>query len=567
MKNVFELPSDFSLLWRDYTTKQAAQPNSFLRTDLNLNFLVRALSMSTSDEATVRSVLLALNTDSETITYRQAILADLLNNPDLTERLVNILEQIQLLDNYLITPRYKENPLQQLAWRLGELQRYVEIVTEFYETLMQAGGRLSSDGLKTLRNLIRNLYESDILKELREELPQLLPRVRSIRSITIGLNLNAELKPLAVTLLDVHTEPFTGTNFMTRFFNRETETDMQSKQRLHTLHPEILRDNSTLARVNSGENAPRFLQLMLDLAQITSDISEPIVQDLRKYTRVHSRFLLALKDDLAFYLGAVGLMTKIKQAGLPLCQPEILPVEAREMHLESLYNINLCIQRILNTDGDAGHIVGNDAHFDDEGRIFILTGPNQGGKTTYTQAIGLAQILAQAGLHVPAKSARLSPVDGIYTHFATEENASLEAGRLGEEARRLHEIFASVTRHSLVLLNESLASTSATESLMLARDVVRALRLSGVRGIFATHLHELASDADELNQETDGESHIISVVSQVITGENNGNTIQRTYVIKPGPPNNRSYALELAAKYGISYEQLREMLAKRNLAD
>jgi DNA mismatch repair ATPase MutS len=192
----------------------------------------------------------------------------------------------------------------------------------------------------------------------------------------------------------------------------------------------------------------------------------------------------------------------------------------------------------------------------------VLTGPNQGGKTTYTQAVGLAHVLAQAGLFVPGERARISPADSIYTHFPVEERPDMESGRLGEEAQRLNDIFTRATRYSLVLLNESLASTSPGESLYLARDIVRTLRVLGARAIYATHLHELAADCDSLNAETPGDSQIVSLVSIVQEGGGTGE-ITQTYHIIPGPPRGRSYARELAARYGISYEQLIEMLRAR----
>ncbi|MBZ0288083.1 MAG: DNA mismatch repair protein MutS, partial [Anaerolineae bacterium] len=145
--------------------------------------------------------------------------------------------------------------------------------------------------------------------------------------------------------------------------------------------------------------------------------------------------------------------------------------------------------------------------------MFIITGPNQGGKTTHIQAIALAQVLFQAGLYVPGCSARISPVDGIYTHFPVEERPSAEAGRFGEEAQRLSEIFAQATRHSLILLNESLSSTAPGESLYLARDIVRCFRLLGVRAAYTTHMHELAANLDEYNMQTPGDSKVVSLVA------------------------------------------------------
>ncbi|MGC1376260.1 MAG: hypothetical protein WA821_08560, partial [Anaerolineales bacterium] len=204
-----------------------------------------------------------------------------------------------------------------------------------------------------------------------------------------------------------------------------------------------------------------------------------------------------------------------------------------------------------------GVIIQNEACFGPDGRIFILTGPNHGGKTVFTQAVGIAQVLFQAGLYAPAETARISPVDGLYTHFAIEEKSMQGMGRLSEESKRLSDIFQGVTQHGLVLLNESLASTSSGESLYLAQDIARALRLFGARAIFATHLHELAESVESINQEVAGDSRLVSLVAEVDAQADDSNGIAlRTYKIKPGPPKGHSYAKGIAVRYGISFEQL-----------
>ena len=292
----------------------------------------------------------------------------------------------------------------------------------------------------------------------------------------------------------------------------------------------------------------------------------PIAQALRRYVNINGRQLVGLLEEIAFYLGAIRLIQHLRACGLPLCRPAVLPQEARDCQMQGSYNLNLALRMApLPKSRDLGQeIVLNDVNFSDEGRIFILTGPNRGGKTTYTQAVGLAQVMMQTGLFVPSKQAAMSPVDAIYTHFAVEERPDQEAGRLGEEAMRLSRIFDEATRYSLLLFNESLASTSASESFYLARDVVRVVRLLGARAIFSTHLHELAADIDSINSETEGDSKVISLVSMVsIEDSPDGDRVRRTYHIVPSPPMGRSYAREIAVRYGISFEQLKEQLSAR----
>ena len=165
----------------------------------------------------------------------------------------------------------------------------------------------------------------------------------------------------------------------------------------------------------------------------------------------------------------------------------------------------------------------------------------------------------------------MSPVDAVFTHFPVTEHPELEAGRLGEEAKRLGGIFAEATPHSLILFNESLSATSHGESLHLNRDVVRALRRLGARSVMTTHLHELAAEADRLNREPPDDNGVVSLVSQVQEaggGQGCGSGhVRRTFRIEEGPPAGCSYAGEIASQYGISYEQLEGLLRKRGLLD
>lgn len=561
--------SAFSLLWPTGYPHPPSQRDTFVVTDLNLTRLIRSLSLSPLYEANVRGILLLLTTDIDTIRYRQAVLADLLQNPELIKDLTVLLEEIIALEGYLTTPQWKDNVLRQVAWRLSELERYIDTVLSLDEILSRVGGKLQSRAFQQLRKSIRATVESEMFQHLQQELPELLPRIRAIRSITVAINLDADMRPISAALLEVQTDRFINKSMMSRLFgklrrNKDSENEEENEM-LGKLHNARRIKGVSEEQIElRNRNSPFMPKLFKDLSELLDETSRPIAKALQKYTQINSQPLIALKSDIAFYLGAIRLIERLHDAGLPMSQPEPLPMIQRENHLEGLYNINLALQHMGK--GDAQDIVGNDMQFGDSGRIFILTGPNQGGKTTYLQAVGLAQILFQAGLHVPATSACMSPVDAIYTHFATEERPNLEAGRLGEEARRLNTIFQHATRHSLLLLNESLSSTAASESLYLAQDVVKALRLLGVRAVFATHLHELAASVDTMNSETEGDSKIMSVVSQVqIERENNGQQVRRTYKIIASPPMSKSYAIELAARFGISFKQLTDMLKERDV--
>ena len=182
-----------------------------------------------------------------------------------------------------------------------------------------------------------------------------------------------------------------------------------------------------------------------------------------------------------------------------------------------------------------------------------MTGPNRGGKTTLTQAIGLVFLMAQAGLYVPAESCSFSPADNIYTHFPADENKTVDLGRLGEESQRMSRIFAEATGESLLLFNESLATTSFAEGLYIAKDVVKALRYLGARTIFNTHMHELAMSAEEVNRQIKGDLKVASLITGIHEGK-------RSYKIFLAPPEGVSYAQDIARKYGVTFDQLTEKI-------
>jgi DNA mismatch repair ATPase MutS len=310
---------------------------------------------------------------------------------------------------------------------------------------------------------------------------------------------------------------------------------------------------------------PMMVPLFADLARVMRKTTAPVAKQLKCYSEIQGRMFTALRNDLIFYLGAVHLLRSLMEHGLPVCRPDIAPQIDRRCEVSDSYNLNLALHMIEQDSILPDGITLNEIKIGRDGRILILTGPNRGGKTTYMQGIGLVQLLAQIGCYVPGTSALISPVDQIYTHFPLEEQPDADTGRFGDEAARIAKIFEQVTRNSLVLLNESLSSTSLGESLYLAQDIVRILRRLGARAIFSTHIHELAERAGEMNASTPGDSQIASIVSSPleIDPQISAVGIRRSYKVEFRPPLGLSFAREIAARYGISYEQLEKALMER----
>jgi DNA mismatch repair ATPase MutS len=273
---------------------------------------------------------------------------------------------------------------------------------------------------------------------------------------------------------------------------------------------------------------------------------------------------------MSFYLSAARLAAELRGAGLPLCRPEVAPAEERACAIEGIYSLELALR--LRTEprerpGDVGlaaAIVPNDVSFGPGPRLALVSGPNSGGKTTYTRAVGQAQALFQAGLLVLGRAARISPVDGIFTHFAAGERSDLGRGRLAQELERLAEIFRRASPQSLLLLNEPLTSTDHASARALGGELLAGLWLLGARTIFVTHLHELVDDALALDA-AGAEPLVKSLVAAVAPHEGNGAEPAPTYKIVPGRPQAAGYAAELARQYGLDAAQIARTLRERGV--
>lgn len=550
-----------SLLYPDISRYQPKQITNTTKwtADIDLDPLVGNLSIDTKYRDAIRQLLTHLTTSEVIIRYRQDILGELLEHPNLVAGLRDVLDIIALLSDYSRASQWRESQLRLIAWRVSELESYIQCIMQLNSLMTQTSTDFKSEGLSALHQVVKMIINDPLFQQLQEELPVLAKEIRNVTSITIGVNLDDHLRPTEATLVSINTERFVGSSFVRRLFGGVTRNS--EYEGLSDLHSAVkaLQSQSFNASLQD-KDAPLLVPLFHDLAEILEQSSRPVARALTRYMSINSTFLLHLEMEIAYYLGAVQLIQTIRACGLPMCRPAILPIDAREYHVSEIYNISFALRTLVNNQPcDLSRaIVRNDVHFDDTGRILILTGPNRGGKTTYAQAIGVAQILMQAGLYVPGTLASMSPVDGIYTHFASVEKPESGAGRLGEEAQRLHWIFSEATQFSLILLNESFSSTSARESFFLARDVVLAIRLLSGRAIFATHLHELAADVDAMNAEVEGDSNVVSMVSAVEVDETDesGENARRTYKIIPGPPMGQSYAREIAVQYGISLRQL-----------
>lgn len=516
--------------------------------DLGLAMIIRALDYDGRSARFVAATLAELCDNPAVIAYRQDALDDLLRLPDLAARCAALLPQLATLASAGQASRWSDMiPLVQIGDRLAELDSYVTCVEGLSEALDAAAAELRSDALLGLREFLAGTRADPEYQRLAGELPQLRASLDAAGSVTLGINLDGQLRPDSATLLSINPGRFAGKGTLfERLFGDRAGAD-------------ALRGISALFKAEEGRQREPEHELFRDLNRLLERIALPIADALANYARVNGAPLAGLAPELAFYLGAARLAAELRAAGLPLCQPALAPADERACQVEDAYNLDLAL-RLRLAEGAATlrqKVVTNRVAADASAPIAIVTGPNSGGKTTYTRAIGQAQVLAQAGLLVPGSSARISPVDSIYSHFAAPERADIGGGRLAEELERLAQIFSQATRHSLILLNEPLASTDHAAARALCRDVLAGLQLLGARAVFVTHIYELADDA--------ALPGVISLTAGVSAIEQNGDAPVPSYSIGPGRPQVAGYAAELARRHGLSRDQIAATLRKRGI--
>ena len=513
-------------------------------TDLGVQDLAQYFDLSFISEHRIARRLSRPVDDVNEIVARQDVFRDLREHADLCEAFRSVIPKVDELSAFATTRRESGSILEQTIWRLGELELFTECV-DILGSAFERTRQLSSTRLSGVATRISEIRSRPEFLRLRSELPDMRAGLLQRQSLTLGVNLDERLRPVEVAVLSVNAERFRERSIIGRLFGTSGSFSTDSTVFATPLPPEI---------TASARGKVPLSPLFQELETLIGDSLRPVQRTLRRYVDLNTAVLNGLRGDAAFFLGAIHLAETLEHNGIAVCIPEIVRTGDDEVH--DMVNLHLAMRFVR---GESGRPVPNSFSFRRDARFFVLTGPNQGGKTTFTQAAGLLYLMAQNGLFVAARSARIRPTDRIETHFPSAEAGRLDTGRLSEETARLSGLIDVITGGSIVLLNESLSSTGPHEAAVLAEELLRVFSSLGVRGVFATHLHDLAESVCEDRHAYQG------LGSLVAEAEISGDRAERTYRIREGSPDGSSYARDIAVRHGLSYEQMVERLAERGI--
>jgi hypothetical protein len=400
-------------------------------------------------ELASKCLLLSLS-DPEAIRYRQRVLADCLEQPAIVRQMYELAIEALESKRKAQVLWFRDSPDSLLAKSVRLLELLTDVLKRLRKLADEHARAFRSDGFTRLfETLIREL-DDDYLQTVDEHLRELKFRRGALISAELGWGNR-------------------GTDYVLRMPNE--------RSLLHKLTPArpVSYGFSVDVRDDYG------LQTLSELRGKGINLA---ASALAQSTDHILSFFSAMRAELGFYVACLNLHEQLVEKGEPTCFPA--PGSPRDTALSArgLYDVSLAFHL-------GSKVIGNDVDGKEKAFV-IITGANQGGKSTFLRSVGVAQLMMQAGMFVGAEAFGANIRDGVFTHFKREEDATMTRGKLEEELNRMSEIANTIRPTSLLLCNESFASTNEREGSEIARQVVGALLEAGVKVFYVTHLFDLA---------------------------------------------------------------------------
>ena len=441
---------------RDVDPERKLPPNhEALTQDLELDTLLGA--MSDGDQFlfdVLKSVILTSLTDPDAIVYRQRALADCLEQPSIVRRMYAIAVEALQSERKVYSSLFRDSPDTILNRSVKVLELLVDSLKQLRRLADDHASEFRSEAFARFFAMLADELDDEYLTTIDEHLEELGLR----RGVLMSAELGKGNKGIRHVL---HRPPEQG--WLERVTDRITDRG----------HP-----GYSFQIADRDENGFRAL------TRLQRQGLNLVASALAQSTDHVLSFFTTLRAELAFYVGCLNLHERLVEKGEPTCFPDPRPARRPMLSARGLYDVCLT----LNLEA---RVVGNDVNADDKAFVMV-TGANQGGKSTFLRSMGLAQLMMQSGMFVSAGSFRANVSGGVFTHYKREEDASMESGKLDEELARMSDIADEITPNCILLCNESFAAANEREGSEIARQVVRALMESNVKVFFVTHLFDLA---------------------------------------------------------------------------
>lgn len=483
-------------------------------TDLNLDQIIGKI-LEKKEEYRLESFFYTGLTDSCTINYRLQIMRDL-EYPELFKSLQNFSRGMKKVREYIGFSQNIHNTLQIKKWHLDSVNMYCKATLELnaFLTLQE----LKSEGLLAFRQWLGNYINSGNFKDLYENSNTLYNEFYSCKYST-----KIERDRLIIDEDDSSCDYSTD---LIKTFEQINESAFDYKICFFT--------ELEMCRLEKS---------LLEILQIMFPCTFSKLEDFcSRFNHFLEPVLVNFDRELQFYISYLEFIGVLKEKGLRFCYPCVS--EVKSFDISGGYDLALASK--LSSTGPVKSIIPNDCSFSSDERIAILTGPNQGGKTTYARAFGQILYLASIGCPVPCLKADIFLFDNLYTHFAEEERLEANAGRLKEELTRLRQITQNATSNSVIIINELFATTTSYDAFNMGKRILEYFIGLDCFCMYVTHIYELAN--------------ISRRVTSYVAAVDAGNKEARTYKILRKSPDGQAYANTIAGKYHLGKKELKERI-------
>ncbi len=505
-----------SILFGDFdreTSQNAVEPPDFFR-DLNLDQVVDAV-VAGRDEYDLKPFFYTRLTDLAAIAYRHEVMRDL-ENKAVFQSVKTFSDRMHSVREHLKAAEKLSYKYEQEGWFLDAAEIYGDAIEDLRRELDQ--GVAASRGLTTFREYLGRYAASDRVHALREETKKL----------------RADLAAIRYCLL-IREDSYTVRHYDSEidYSASVEETFAKFKQGAVKSYLAKLPESSSLNHIEA--------QILEGVARLHPDVFGALDEFRTRHRDFAEKTIADFDREIQFYLAWLEHAESLKRAGLTFCYPRVSDTDKEIVSRES-FDLALADKLVR----ERAPVVCNDFVLHGNERIIVVTGPNQGGKTTFARTFGQLHYLASLGCPVPGTEARLFLFDRLSVHFEREENIENLRGKLQDDLVRIHGILDQATPNSIVVINEIFSSTTVKDAVFLGRKIMERLSQLDLLCVCVTFLDELAS----LNEKT------VSMVAAVVPD----NPTLRTFRIERKPADGMSYAVAIAEKYRLTYEHLKKRI-------
>jgi DNA mismatch repair protein MutS len=498
---------------QDGIEKETPQPPPFL-IDLNLDQIIDAITVG-KEEYNLKPFYFTSLHDLNTIHYRHGVLRDL-ENDLLFAQITLFAKQMRVTRQYLAQAAKLYHQLQQQSWFLDAVALYCDTINNLVHDLSSVD--LQSNGFLSFLDYLTHYVRSDRFTSLLAETKKLRSDLSTVKyCVLIRRN-----------------------GFKVRRYESEIDYSANVEETFEKFKQGAV--NSYAAKFSSWPEMNSVEGKVLDFVAL---LYPDIFGNLDRYCTNHRDYLdekiNRFDREIQFYISYLEYIARFRGAGLKFCYP-LLSDTCKAVHDYEAFDLALALKLI----GEESAVVCNDFYLEGKERIFVVSGPNQGGKTTFARTFGQLHYLAGLGCLVPGREAQLFLCDSLFTHFEKEEDIRNLRGKLDNDLFRIHQILQQITSQSIIIMNESFTSTTLRDAIFLSQRVLETIIQFDVLCVCVTFIDELAS----LSEKT------VSMVSTVVPE----NPASRTYKVLRKPADGLSYAISIAEKYRLTYHSLKGRL-------